>query len=144
MDLKKFDETTFKDRTEKVPVPNLKKFFEKDEKPIWEVKGLTAHELSIVNNAIEANKGKNELVAAMTEGTTPEKVDAIRKALSIIKLSDDVPNDLVRRHMTIVLGSVNPECSEEMAVKLGVNYPTVLFNLSQKIYALTGLGRVGE
>jgi hypothetical protein len=144
MDLKKFEEADFRDRTETVPVPDLKKFFEDGEEPAWEIRGLTAHELSIVNGAVEANKGKNGLVAAMTEGTTPEKVDAIRKALSIIKVSDDVPSDLVRRHMTLVMGSVNPKCSEEMAVKLGVNYPTVLYNLSQKIYALTGQGRVGE
>ena len=145
-DATKFEATKFKDRTEKVPVPDLKKFFKlkKSEKPIWEVKGLSAHELAIVNNAVEANKGKTELIEAILEGTTKEKADAVRKAMNIIKVSDNVPNDIVRRHMTIVLGSVNPKCSESLAVNLGVNFPTVLFLISQKIYALTGLGRVGE
>lgn len=140
----KFETKEFKDRTEKVPVSDLKKFFGKNEKPVWEIKGLTAHELAIVNNAVEANKGKAELVSAITEGSSKEKVDAIRKAMNIIKLSDNVPDDLVRRHMTIVMGSVNPICTEEIAVKLGKNFPTVLFLITQKIYGLTGLGRVGE
>jgi hypothetical protein len=144
MDITKFEQMNFKDRAENVPVPDLKTFFEEGEDPVWEIKGLTAHELAIVNNAVEANTGKNKLVDALTEGTSNEKVEAIRKAMNIIKLSDDVPNDLVRRHMTIVLGSVNPVCSEEMAVKLGTNFPTVLYLISQKIYGLTGLGRVGE
>ena len=140
----KFEATEFKDRTEKVPVPDLKKFFKKGEKPLWEIKGLTAHELSIVNNAVDANKGKSELINAISEGTTKEKAEAVRKAMNIIKLSDNVPDDLVRRHMTLVMGSVNPKCTENLAVKLGLNFPTVLYLISQKIYALTGMGRVGE
>lgn len=143
-DATKFESIEFKDRTEKIPVPDLKQFFGKKEKPIWEVRGLTAHELAIVNNAVEANKGKAELLDAISEGTSDEKMEAVRKAMNILKVSDSVPGDLIRRHQTLVMGSINPVCSEELAVKLGNNYPTVLFQISQKIYALTGMGRVGE
>jgi len=144
MDLTKFEQASFKDREESVPVPELKDFFPEDEKPVWVIKGLTAHELSIVTNAVTANAGREKLLSAIIAGSSEEKVDAIRQAMSIIKVSDNIPDDLCKRHATIVMGSVNPVCSEEMAVKLGMNFPTILFQLSQKIYALTGLGRVGE
>ena len=145
-DIKKFGATRFKDRTEKVPVPDLKTFFKlkKNEKPVWVVKGLSAPELAIVNNAVDANKGKSALIEAIASGTNKEKVDAIRKTMNIIKVSDNIPDDLVRRHQTLVMGSVDPVCSEEMAVKLGLSFPVVLYALSQKIYALTGQGQVGE
>ena len=144
MDLVKFEQAGFKDRTETVPVPELKAFFEEDEKPIWTIKGLTAHELSIVTNAVAANAGREKLMTAITNGSSEEKVDAIRQAMSILKVSDNIPDDLCKRHITVVMGSVDPVCSEEMAVKIGTNFPTILYQLSQKIYALTGLGRVGE
>jgi hypothetical protein len=144
MDLTKFEQTSFKDRTEAVPVAELKAFFEEDEKPIWTIKGLTAQELSIVTNAVAANAGREKLMTAITSGSSEEKVDAIRQAMSILKVSDNIPDDLCKRHITVVMGSVDPVCSEEMAVKIGTNFPTILYQLSQKIYALTGLGRVGE
>jgi len=144
MDIEKFESTTFKDRTSKVPVPELKCFFKKDEEVIWEVRGLTAHELAIVNNAVAENSGKEAILEALLSKSSVEKADAVRQALNIIKTSDNVPDDLVRRHATIVAGSVNPVCSEDMAVKLGLNFPTNLYQISQEIYRLTGLGRVGE
>ena len=144
MDLKKFEAAKFKDRTEIVKVPELKVFFTGKKKPVWKIKGLTAHGLSIVNNAVAANTGREKLMSAIVSGSSDEKVDAIRQAMSIIKVSDNIPDDLCKRHATVVLGSVDPVCTEEMAIKLGINFPTILYQLSQRIYALTGLGRVGE
>lgn len=143
-DVNKFESVQFKDRTRKIKVNELKAFFEEGTAPEWEVRGLTAHELSIVNNAVSANTDKAALVDAILGGSSVEKADAIRQSLNIIKTSDNVPDDLVRRYATVRLGSVNPVCSEEMAVKLGNNFPTVLYQLSQKIYELTGQGRLGE
>lgn len=144
-DIERFSQAIFKDRTTVVKVPELKKFFGKKEDPEWTVRGLTGQELAIVNNSVKENDGKEIIVQAlMGDGDKHAKVEALRKAMNIIKTSDSVPDDLVRRHQTIMLGCVSPECPEDIAVKIGINFPTVLFKLSQKIYDLTGDGRVGE
>ena len=145
MDTERFMAEKFGDRTEVVPVPELQHWFGEDEKAEWIIRGITAHELALVNNEIAANAGKEKIMQALIGGgKNSEQIDAIRASLNIIKLSDNVPEDLCRRQATIVMGSVNPKCNDEMAIKLGLNFPTIYLQLSQKIFALTGLGRVGE
>jgi len=141
-DINKFETTTFKERTFDVKVPELKDFYAEDEKAIWQVRGLTGEELAIVNEAISTNQNLSALVSAITSKVTEEKIQAIKEAMGLP--SDSVPTDIVRRISMLVQGSTNPECSQELAVKIARVHPTVFFKITNKIIELTGIGQLGE
>jgi len=64
-------------------------------------------------------------------------VDAIRESLG---MTDETPDDIARRIAMLRYGSVDPECSQEMAVKVAKSFVIVLYSLTNKIMELTGLG----
>ena len=133
-----FMKTSFKERTTEVEVKELKDFF-KDADPVWTVRGLTGEEIARVNNSIEKNATLMALSTALRGNAGVEKVNALRELLGIS--TDEVPSDLIRKKESLMAGSVNPECSEELAVKLAQAYPTVFFQLTQEIMRLTGMGQ---
>ena len=141
-DANKFDTTNFKHRTAEVMVPELKDFYAEGDKAVWQVRGLTGEELAIVNEAITANKNLSSLVSAIVSKVTEEKVQAIKESMGLP--SDSVPSDIVRRISMLVQGSVEPECSQELAVKIARVHPTVFFKITNKIIDLTGAGQLGE
>ena len=138
----KFETTNFKERTSKVQVSELKDFYEEDEKPVWEVRGLTGEELAIVNEAISANQNLSSLVSAITSKVTKEKIEAIKETMGLP--TDSVPSDIVRRISMLVQGSVNPDCPQSLAVKIARVHPTMFFKITNKIIELTGVGQLGE
>ena len=141
-DLVKFDQAQFKERTIEVKVPELSDFFDKDEKQIWIVRGLTGHELAKVNEAVRANKDIDSILSGIMSGIHTEKIDAIRESLG---LTDDTPGDLVRRIAALRAASVEPVISQEISVKLADSFPTTFFLLTNKIFELTGEGKtLGE
>ena len=141
-DLAKFDQAQFKERTIEVNVPELSDFFDKDEKQIWIVRGLTGHELAKVNEAVRANKDIDSILSGIMSGIHTEKIDAIRESLG---LTDDTPGDLVRRIAALRAASVEPVISQEISVKLADSFPTTFFLLTNKIFELTGEGKtLGE
>ena len=141
-DLAKFDQAQFKERTIEVKVPELSDFFDKDEKQIWIVRGLTGHELAKVNEAVRANKDIDSILSGIMSGIHTEKIDVIRESLG---LTDDTPGDLVRRIAALRAASVEPVISQEISVKLADSFPTTFFLLTNKIFELTGEGKtLGE
>jgi len=136
-DIEKFSSADLKQREAEVSVPELKDFFGKDEPTVWIVKGLTGEEHARVNDAVKQNKDLGALVQSLFSSSTEKKVDAIREAFG---MSDEVPDDIVRRIAILRYGSVSPECSQELAVKIAKSFVIVLFNLTTKIMELTGLG----
>ena len=141
-DLVKFDQAQFKERTIEVKVPELSNFFDKDEKQIWIVRGLTGHELAKVNEAVRANKDIDSILSGIMSGIHTEKIDVIRESLG---LTDDTPGDLVRRIAALRAASVEPVISQEISVKLADSFPTTFFLLTNKIFELTGEGKtLGE
>ena len=140
--IEKFNNSIYRDRTKDIPVPELSSFFEEDSEPVWTVRGLTGEELAVVNEAVAANKNMNQIIASMVSGNNNEKIEALKQVIGIA--SDTVPDDLVRRFAMLVAGSVNPKCEQHIAVKLGQNFPTTLFKLTNEIISLTGDGRLGE
>jgi len=136
-DDKSFMKSPFKARTATLEVKELAEFF-KNGKPTWEVRGLTGAESAMVNEACAKNKTLAVLSEALT-GDDSEKMDAFKELFGIA--TDEVPGDIVRRKEILVLGSVKPVCSEELAVKLADTYPTVFFYLTNEILKLTGLGK---
>jgi len=141
-DIAKFEQKQYKDRTADIPVPELAEFFGEDETPVWTVKCLTASEIAISTEAVANNRNIDGLIGALAAGGSKEKIEAIKETLGLP--TDKTPNDLVKRFSTLVSGSVSPECPQNIAVKLAVNFPVTFYNLTNKILELTGQGRLGE
>ena len=133
--IEKFSNADLKQRQAEVKVPELKEFFDGD--PVWIVKGLTGEEHARVNEAVKQNKDLGALVQGLFSSSTEEKIKAIREAFG---MTDEVPDDIVRRIAMLRYGSVEPECPQEMAVKIAKNFVIVLYGLTNKILELTGLG----
>ncbi len=142
-DATKFSTAQFKDRTFDVPVVELKEFFEDGDKCVWTVKCLGANEIAIANQAMQANNDLKELVEKLTSTNSTDKIEAIQSAMGL--QTGSVPDDIVRRISMLVSGSVEPECDQELAVRISTAYSTVFYRLTNKILSLTGEGmELGE
>jgi len=137
MDLQKFLNASLNPREATIPVPELSEFFESDE-PSWTVRGVTASELARCNEASQSGASLNTLVEALASG---DKADALRKLAGVP--GKDVPADISRRIQSLVEGSVSPaldDDSRDVAVRLAETFPTIFYNLTNKIFSLTGEG----
>ncbi len=134
---KDFMRTTFTTREQDVPVKGMAAFFG-DAKPVWRVRGMTSIEYALVDEAAEKNKNLIAIIDAVSSSTAEDKAEAMREMLG---LSGDVPEELVKRHEMLVLCSVKPKITLEVAVKLGDAYPIEMRILTGTIMRLTGLGK---
>lgn len=141
MDLQRFLNAALSPREASIEVPELAEWFGEGEPAVWVVRGLTAAEMGRAREAAEEGRADNvrALVAAMAGGG--DKVSAIRKAFGLG--DDDVPADVSRRIEMLAAGSVSPALgsdNREVAVKVAEAFPTVFYNLTNQILALTGQG----
>jgi len=139
MDLQKFLNDSLSPRTETIKVPELKDWFGED-KPEWTVRNLTASELAIANMAAEQGQ---ENIKALVEAMAGkgDKATALRKTMGLTE--GEVPSDVSRRIEMLTAGSVSPALGMEnrdVAVKLAESFPTVFYNLTNRILSLTGKG----
>src|SRR6056297_1361709 len=134
-DTKSFRKATFEDRTESVPVPDLKEWFAEGEEPVFVVRGLTAEELARCNEAVQQNKNISSVVEALHSSNQQEKVQAMREMLGV---SESVPNELAKRLEQFALVTIDPDMDHEMAVRFAENYPVEFFSVTNKIMELTG------
>ena len=141
-DINKFENTSFKERTAEIKVPELKNFFGEDEPTVWIVRGVNAEELARVNEAVAANKDMASIISAISSNISKDKVDGIKNLMGL--QGDSVPADIVRRIAMITAGSVSPVLPQDLVVKLGNSLPTTFYKISNKIIELTGMGQVGE
>ena len=135
-DVKKFEQARLVPRSKTVAVDELKEWFCGDPAE-WSVRGLTANEIARANEAELNNRRVSAIAEAIANGSRKEIVDEIMAATGRGKGTQP---DLARRLAILEMGSVEPECSEEMAVKLGQTFPTQFFLLTNAILELTGLG----
>ena len=140
-DIKKFEATTFNDRTETIQVPRLKMFFGEGEVAEWKVRGLTGVESAIAKEAVRKNSNIEAVIKAISSAKASDVVEGVKE---IVGITDNVPDEIVQRYSWLTQGSVDPICTHEIAMKLGSNFPEDFFLLTNKIIGLTGEGRVGE
>lgn len=131
-----FTSAAFEHRTEAMPVPALKEWF--DEEAVWIVRGLTAHELARANEAGEKRNNAAAVLEALVGGSKTEKIAELREALS---LTDATPAEISKRLEMLTTGSVDPACDHSTAVLLAERYPIEFYQLTNKITALTGQGQ---
>jgi hypothetical protein len=141
-DAQKFQGAGFKDRIEEVDVNDLKAFFGSKEKPIWKVRGLTGEELAFARDAEERTRNINALVEGLAGQAAKAKIKVIKDELGLT--DEKVPADYIRRLEILRYGSVDPEIDKPTSVKLAANFPTIFYQLTNRILELTGLGRLGE
>ena len=134
-DSKAFMKAKFVTRTATVRVPDLACFFGEEDQPVWEVRGLTGKELGTANETA----AKNDTLAAIVSGLgsrIPSEIEATLKEL----FAKDCPQDVAKRIEMLQIGSVNPVCSLDLALRLCKNFPAEFYQLTLKITELTGKG----
>jgi len=140
MDLQKFLQEQFTPRTETILVPELAGFFEKGQKPEWTVRGVTGAELGRAKQSAErSQEALKSLVEAMAGKGS--KAEALRRTMGIS--DEEVPADISYRIEMLATGSVSPKLgpdSRDVAVRLAETFPTVFYNLTNRILSLTGQG----
>jgi hypothetical protein len=137
-DSKKFMKQEFERRTESVKVPDLKAWFGDDD-PVWVVKGLTGVELARVNEAGSKNVLSAQLLEMVMAKSDKETVASLKQQMG---LGDDTPADVAKRLELLVSGSVKPEVSLELAVKLAETFPIEFATLTNSVMTLTGKGSI--
>lgn len=134
-DSKAFMKAKFTTRTEKVRVVDLACFFGEEDQPLWEVRGLTGKELGKANETA----AKNDTISAIVSGlgsVIPSEIEGTLKEL----FSKDTPQDVAKRIELLQMGSVNPVCPLDLALRLCKNFPAEFYQLTNKIIELTGKG----
>jgi hypothetical protein len=140
-DVEGFQAASFSFREKDIPVPALKKFFGKDEKPVFKIRGLTGEEMFRVRAAVSRAQNIEELVNQIAAGNIKEKVAAAVEAMG---LGDGLPDDFVMRLNILKLGSVDPDLDFEDCKKVADKFPTMFSKLTDEIQVLTGKGQLGE
>lgn len=138
-DSKKFLKTKFTPRTEDVPVPDLQPFFPEGAKAVWKVRGLTGQEIGRASEAADRNKTIGAIMEGLTAEAAKDKVEAVKNLLGI---GGNTPADIAKRleHMTV--GSVDPPCTLDLAVRVCETFPIEFYQITNKIMELTGRGQV--
>lgn len=134
-----FMKQKFEPRTDQVKVPELKNWFDKGEKPIWVVRGLTSEESARCNEGIKRQETLSALIEAI--GTSQLNVDEIKQKLG---LNDkEMPDETILMIERILVGSMTDGCEQidrSIVVKISISYPSVFYRLSSRIMELTALG----
>ena len=136
-DLKKFQGATFYPREDIVEVKDLHEFFPKGEKPVIKVRGLDGEELARVHEALSKNKNISKLVDGLLSTQSMEMLGAVREALGV---TDKTPNEIAKRLEMLVIASVDPKFTMDMAVKFCRVWPIDFYAVTNKITQLTGQG----
>lgn len=137
-DMKKFMKTEFRDRTEDVPVPDLKEWFPEDAEAVIKVRGLTGPEMARVNDAVSRNRNLAGMLEALSSVNASEKIEALKDSLGF---AGKVPDDLAKRVEQLVIAAIDPEFNYEQAVKFFEVYPVEAWQVTNKIMELTGKGK---
>lgn len=132
---KEFLKSSLKHREEEVEVPELAAWFDKDDKPVWKVRGLSHKELSISEERSAKGKNITDFLGALTNDA--EKIKLMK---ALVGHEEGTPKETARRIEMLAIGSVEPEIDFDTAVKMAQHFPVVFGSLTNTILKLTGLG----
>lgn len=133
----RFRSAKYVPRTEEVEIPALADFFDKDEKPVFVVRGMTASELAKSNEASDNSEKLKAIVEALTTNNKQAQKTAFQ---DIFGFGDDTPQEVQKRIMILTFASVSPEIDQSTAVLFADRHPVEFYMLTNKITELTGLG----
>lgn len=132
-----FMSQSFSTRTSVVKIEALKDWFDADVEPEFKVRGLTANELAIANDALARNLRASAMVTALDSGNNRELTNELRKSLGF---TNDVRGEVAKRMEMLKMGCVEPELPLEVCVKIAENFPIEFYQLTNEITTLTGKG----
>lgn len=138
-DVKAFKNEQFGPRTSDVPVSGLAIWFADGEDPVITVRGLTFEELCKADNAADNSDQMLKLINQLQSKQGKEAAESIKDSFGV---GEETPANMIRRKCHLIMGSVEPEIDEEMAIKLASTYPVEFKELTNKIVLLTGAGFV--
>jgi hypothetical protein len=137
-DATKFAQAPLSQRTEDVPVADLAAWFGEGEPAVWRVRGLNANEVQRAASAKERLGREAAMLDAITAGSRAEMAEELARILG--RHHEDVEPETARRMEILIAGSVDPECTLEIAGRLAEHFPITFITLTNKILALTGQG----
>lgn len=138
-DAKSFCEQVFEPRTMDYPVPQLKKWFPKDEKPVWKIRSLTGAEIGQADEAAGNSELTGKLFDSLLSANAPEVAAKVKE---LVGQSKEKPQAVAKRIYHLQYASVDPECPLEIAVKLCDNFPILFLEISNAILVLSGQGYI--
>lgn len=133
-DAKSFNREKFAERHQDVPVPALAAYYGEGE-AVWTVRCLTGPEMALVKAAPEKH-GSLLAMADVLGQSLKEKAEAIKH---LFGLDEKLNPEYVMRIEAVTLGSVEP-VDRATVVRIGKLFPVVLADLSNAVFALSGLG----
>lgn len=131
----------FSPRTEDVKVPGLKTWFDEGEDPVFTVRALTGHELANADAASKKMQTGGKLLESFMTGSTEEKIESIKQQLG---LSTEVPAESAKRMEMLVIATVEPKLTMEVASSMVLNFPIEFYMVTNTISKITGMGAVSE
>lgn len=85
-----FVQAPWQHRTQEVPVPELKDWFDPGDPLVFVVRGLTANEIARANSASQAHRREAALAEALTSGSKSEITGAVQAALGGVRISTPI------------------------------------------------------
>ncbi len=125
-DTKAFMKKKYEHRTQEIELKGLD--------TVIRVRGLTGEELGKVNSIVANRGGLEAIVNAIAQGETAE---AFKVATG---LNEDMPEDGVKRIEYLKMGTVEPEITQEIAVKMYRVCPVDVYKATNAILRMTGQG----
>ncbi len=136
-DAKAFEKAEFKERIAEVPVPDLACFFDDGEVAVWKVRNMTAPELAKVEMSAKTEERLKKVLEGMLSTSAKDQAEAVKIAIGI---SDELEPEFIKQLTKLVLASVEPKITRQIAVKLANISPNTFYALIAKINELSGKG----
>ncbi|MGB5217111.1 MAG: hypothetical protein WBN66_02315 [Smithella sp.] len=136
-DLKAFEKAEFKERVAEVSVPDLACFFGDGEPAVWKVRNLTAPELAKAEMSAKTEERLKKVMEGMLSTSAKDQAEAAKIAIGI---SDELEPEFIKQLTKLVLASVEPKITRQIAVKLANVAPNTFYTLVAKINELSGKG----
>ena len=143
-DINAFDAATVSLPTKRIPVPQLKDFFEDGEPVEWEIKALSGLELAVVEEW--AQKEKMETMKNLFEAIAANSVDKMKVGFEELfnpNVDENgeamLPQHYLKCLKKFELASV-PACPSHVAVKIAKFFPNPFYTIVREIDVLSAAG----
>lgn len=142
----KFTTAKWQDRITIVPVPELKEFFDEGDELTWTLKCISASEVATARDHVKNSRNKEDLINSLFKHNIPDNLlNELKEKAGIKRTDGKVHKEVIFRKAILMAASVNPTCSETMALILGERFPETFDRLANEAFELIGLGAsVGE
>lgn len=135
-DLKAFQKAQIEPRTREVPVPALAEFFGDGEEPVFKVRALDHAEVSRSRQCTQQDAKIKAAITALS-GSDLEKAKAIQQIIGDV---EGIPGRTRVRIEMLKMGCVEPKLDQQIVVRIGQFFPSVLEYLTDVIVDLTDQG----